>query len=69
MGGGLAAVLGDLGGDRGELLGLAADQGHGGAQAAELVGRAAADAAAAAGDDDHLAGEQALAEDRLVCHA
>src|SRR5215207_8014379 len=62
VGGGLAAVLGDLGGDRSKLLGLAADKGHGGPQAAELVGRATADAAAAASDDDHLAGEQSLAE-------
>jgi hypothetical protein len=44
VGGGLAAVLGDLGGDRGEPLRLAADEGHGGPQAAELVGRAAPDA-------------------------
>jgi hypothetical protein len=68
VGGGLAAVLGDLGGDRGEPLRLAADESHRGPQAAELVGRATADAAAAAGDDDHLAGEQTLAENRLVCH-
>ena len=34
MGGGFAAVLDDLAGDRGELLGLAADERHGGPQAA-----------------------------------
>ena len=40
-----------------------------GAEAGELVRGAAADAAAAAGDDDHLSGEQLRPEDRLVCHA
>jgi len=55
--GSLAAILGNLGGDRIELVRLAADQRHRGAQRGELMGRAAANPAASAGDDDHLTGE------------
>ena len=59
-----AARVGDLARDRFELLGFAADQRDARAERGELVRGAAADAAAGAGHDAGLAGEQAGAEDR-----
>ena len=47
---------------------VAPDQHHLGAQVGQFVGHAAADAAAAAGDQDGLAAEQAGLEDRVVRH-
>ena len=56
----------DLGAHRGELVGLAADEGDRRAERSQLVRRAAPDARAAAGDDGDLAREQVAAEDGLV---
>ena len=58
----------DLGLHGGELVELAADQRDRGAERRQLVRGAAADAGAAAGDDDDLAGEQAGREDGSVVH-
>ena len=52
----------------GELLGLAAGDDDMRAERRDLVRGAAADAAAAAGDDDGLAGEQPRLEDRAIRH-
>jgi hypothetical protein len=55
-----AAALGhDLAGHVLQLVELAADQHHVGAQRGQFMRDAAADAGAAAGDDDDLAGKQA----------
>src|SRR5260370_4963589 len=51
-----------------ELLRRAPDQGDARAQRAQLMGGAAAEPRAAAGDDDGLAGEQAGTEDGMVLH-
>jgi hypothetical protein len=59
---GAAAVLGDLGGDPVQLFFGAPGEDDGGAERRQFVGDAAADAAAAAGDPMHLAGEQAGAQ-------
>ena len=64
----LAAVGFDFGAHRFELFDLAADDGHGRAQAGEFVGGAAADAAAAAGDDVHFTLEQVGTEHGTVFH-
>ena len=58
----------DLALHRGELLGLAAGDHDMRAQRRDLVRRAAADAAAAAGDDDGLALKQPRLEDRAIRH-
>ena len=60
-----AAGVRDLARDRFELLRLAPDQGDARAERGEFMRGAAADAAAGAGDDAGLAGEQAVAENRL----
>ena len=65
---GAAAVLGDLGAGLLQLFLLAPDQHHMGAQVGQLVGHAATDAAAAAGDQNGLVSEQARFEYRVVCH-
>ncbi|MNF97240.1 hypothetical protein D3C84_800600 [compost metagenome] len=65
---GAAAVLADLLAGGLEFLQLAPDQHHMGAQGGQLMGGAAADAAAAAGDQNGLAGKQVGLEDRVVCH-
>jgi hypothetical protein len=62
---GAAGVL-DLALDRGELVGLAADDGHRGAERRQLVRSAAADPRAAAGDQRHLPSHQAGREDRSI---
>ena len=58
----------DLGLHRGELVGLAAGDHDMRAERCDLVRRAAADAAAAAGDDDGLAFKQPRLEDRAIRH-
>src|SRR3990167_2843629 len=64
---GAAAVLADLLAGGLEFLPLAPDQHHMGAQGGQLMGGAATDAAAAAGDHNDLAVEQVGLEDRVVC--
>ena len=58
----------DLGLHGGELVGLAAGDHDMRAERGDLVRRAAADAAAAAGDDDGLALKQPRLEDRAIRH-
>ncbi len=65
---GLAAVLGNFAGDLLQFFRLAPHQQHLGPQGRQFVGSAAADTAAAAGDDDGLAGEQLRFENRVVHH-
>jgi hypothetical protein len=66
---GATAVLVNLGEHCIELLALASADDDVRAQCGEFVRGAAADAGAAAGDDDGLAGEQTGAEGRAVRHA
>lgn len=58
----------DLAGIQWKSLGLAAGDNDVGAEGGDLVRRAAADAAAAAGDDHGLAVEQSRLEDRAIRH-
>ena len=62
-----AARVRDLARDRFELVGLAADQRDARAERGQFMRRAAPDAAAGAGHDAGLAGEQAVAKNRLKC--
>ena len=72
MEGGAPAVGGDLAGHVVQLVELAADQHHLGAERGQFMRGAAADARTAAGDQDHFLPEQARGEDRAVaiggCH-
>ncbi len=63
---GTPAVGHDLAATVSQLLQLAPDQHHVRAERRQLVRGAAADAGAAAGDENDLAGEQARAEDGAV---
>jgi hypothetical protein len=60
--------LGDFRGDGGEPLAVTPDQRHERSQRGEFMGRAAPDAAAAAGDEDPLAVERAGPEHRTILH-